>query len=307
MKIDMRLGHYDAHKFRNYASLTEFNFFEIEEQEWLKQNTQSNIKVNTPKKEFLKKEQIFLSHEQWLTLDELNSQTPFKNALSEKQNAVSEASYNEAVNRMLSLMDEITTIAIKEQGIRSELGFALSQYCIGLKQTTENHYDLLQRIKKALYNEENTEEDIMQGIDTYFTFDGKHIADDFIAFFDYISDKFENLPIEQIAKDLAIIKGWWDNNSRECLTLDDGTKLGFITTRDENGNIIKKSLYITKLDSSQMEFNEFAIKTRNFKTLLEMFNQRENLKETINSNDDNNTLQALLKDIDTKEFDEIKI
>ena len=50
------------------------------------------------------------------------SQTPFSNALSQKQGAVSESAYNEAIKRISELMNELSAFVAAQQG-DSELAY----------------------------------------------------------------------------------------------------------------------------------------------------------------------------------------
>lgn len=255
-----------------------FNFIDLEEKVWKNPNLQSEFKISATYKQFLRDEQKGIEWEQFMTLtNPPATQTPFKNALSAKQPATTEKAYNEATSRLLSLMEELGTLAVNEQGVRSEIGYMLADSYNSFNLGVNQNYDWLQLIKQALKNSENTAEDIVFAVDTYFS-RGALTPQEFINLFDYISDKFEGLPMEQIMQDLSTIKGWWDNNSEERLTLDDGTKIGFTQSFDNNGNVTYTTLFITLPNGVEMKFDAVNLEAKNSQILFKMFKQRENLQ-----------------------------
>lgn len=285
MRVDVNIhseNYPHSHK-RKHISLEEqakFSYIDLEEKVWKNPKLQSEFKVSGAYKQFLRDEQEGLEWQQYMTLvNPPATQTPFKNALSAKQSATTEATYNEALNRLLDLMDELGALAINEQGIRSELGYMISGIYNGAKQRADEQYDRLQLIKEALKSGENTAEDIVFAVDRYFSF-GAHTPQTLINLFDYISDKFEGLPTAQIMQDLSTVKGWWDNNSKESLTLDDGTKLGFL--RDDNGITV----FISLPSGVEIKFDKVNLDDENSQILFEIFKQREDLKDSnINLNE----------------------
>lgn len=237
-------------------------------QEWRENpNLQSDYKVATPKRDLVENKHYFSPP---------FTQTPFKNALSTKQPTTTETAYNEAVANLKSLMNELTTLAINEQGTKSELGYLLDINELGFSLISEGESQRLEFIKKQVKN--NGDKDaIVNAIEGYFMF-GETILTYALNFFDYASDKFEGLPMEQIMQDLSTIKGWWDNNSKERLTLDDGTKIGFTQSFDNNGNVTYTTLFITLPNGVEIKFDEVNLESKNSQILFEMFKQRENLQ-----------------------------
>lgn len=243
-----------------------------------------------------------------------NSQKPFSNALSQKQSAVSELEYHLAAKRLQELMKEISAFALTEQGEKSELSFYLNSLSDHFSTTLAFKDEALQSIKEQVANYNGDKESLMNSIDSYFTLFAPPY-EQALAFFDYASDKIEGLPVAQIMQDLATIKGYWDNNSRENLTLDNGTKVGITRTIDKNGNTTQILNIISTMLASNIEFNETKFQNESVKTLFEMFKQRENLNSAnLNSNENlstnlnsiktnsnkfnstDNFLKALLKD-----------
>ncbi len=218
-----------------------------------------------------------------------NSQKPFSNALSQKQSAVSELEYHLAAKRLQELMKEISTFALTEQGEKSELSFYLNSLSDHFSTTLAFKDEALQSIKEQVANYNGDKESLMNSIDSYFTLFAPPY-EQALAFFDYASDKIEGLPVAQIMQDLATIKGYWDNNSRENLTLDNGTKVGIIRTIDKNGNTTQILNIISTMLASNIEFNETKFQNESVKTLFEMFKQRENLNSAnLNSNENLST------------------
>ena len=284
MKVDIYVNplNYTSFKGSYKTSYTpkeskEFDFLDTEERAWQSQSVQSAFTITAARKEMFKQGQIHLNEQQLTALINLPvSYTPFTNALATKQPATSEKAYNEAMSRVINLMDELATLAINEQGITSELGYILADTYYGFKNRADENYDRLQLLKQALKNNQNTNKDIIKAVDTYFAF-GALTAQRAIGLFDYISDKFDGLPTAQIMQDLSTIKGWWDNNSRECLKLDDGTKVGFTHAFDKDGNITNTTLVTSLPNGVQRKFNTANLDDENSQILFEMFKQRENL------------------------------
>ena len=284
MKVDIYVNplNYTSFKGSYKTSYTpkeskEFDFLDTEERAWQSQSVQSAFTITAARKEMFKQGQIHLNEQQLTALINLPvSYTPFTNALATKQPATSEKAYNEAMSRVINLMDELATLAINEQGIKSELGYILADTYYGFKNRADENYDRLQLLKQALKNNQNTDKDIIKAVDTYFAF-GALTAQRAIGLFDYISDKFDGLPTAQIMQDLSTIKGWWDNNSRECLKLDDGTKVGFTHAFDKDGNITNTTLVTSLPNGVQRKFNTANLDDENSQILFEMFKQRENL------------------------------
>lgn len=218
-----------------------------------------------------------------------NSQKPFSNALSQKQSAVSELEYHLAAKRLQELMKEISAFALTEQGEKSELSFYLNSLSDHFSTTLAFKDEALQSIKEQVANYNGDKESLMNSIDSYFTLFAPPY-EQALAFFDYASDKIEGLPVAQIMQDLATIKGYWDNNSRENLTLDNGTKVGITRTIDKNGNTTQILNIISTMLASNIDFNETKFQNESVKTLFEMFKQRENLNSAnLNSNENLST------------------
>ncbi len=204
------------------------------------------------------------------------SQTPFSNALSPKQGAVSESAYNEAIKRISELMNELSAFVAAQQGADSELAYFLDTMSVFFAGQAKFNDENLNAIKNQINNSKSDDKDIINAINAYFTL-GASTAENAIRFFDYASDKIKGLPVAQIMQDLSTIKGWWDNNSRECLKLDDGTKVGFTHTFDKDGNITNTTLVTSLPNGEQRKFNTANLDDENSQILFEMFKQRENL------------------------------
>ncbi len=204
------------------------------------------------------------------------SQTLFSNALSQKQGAVSESAYNEAIKRISELMNELSAFVAVQQGADSELAYFLDTMSVFFAGQAKFNDENLNAIKNQINDSKSDDKDIINAINAYFTL-GASTAENAIKFFDYISDKFDGLPTAQIMQDLSTIKGWWDNNSRECLKLDDGTKVGFTHAFDKDGNITNTTLVTSLPNGVQRKFNTANLDDENSQILFEMFKQRENL------------------------------
>ena len=111
-------------------------------------------------------------------------------------------------------------------------------------------------------------------------------------FFGSFESEFSAAELDEIINNLATIEAY-HNYKAHNIDLPDGSKL---TWSYENGEYkIQIQDFNVKLKGENQ--SKLLRDTRNLQSLLEAFNQRENLKEIINSNDDNNTLKSLLKDI----------
>ena len=203
------------------------------------------------------------------------SQTPFSSALSQKQGAVSESAYNEAIKRISELMNELSAFVAVQQG-DSELAYFLDTMSVFFAGQAKFNDENLNAIKNQINDSKSDDKDIINAINAYFTL-GASTAENAIRFFDYASDKIKGLPVVQIMQDLSTIKGWWDNNSRENLSFDDGTKVSLKRVLDKNGNSTQMLEIISAVVANNVKFNETKFQNENFKTLLEMFKQRENL------------------------------
>ena len=151
------------------------------------------------------------------------SQTPFSSALSQKQGAVSENAYNEAIKRISELMNKLSAFVAAQQD-DSELAYFLDTMSVFFAGQAKFNDENLNAIKNQINDSKSDDKDIISAINAYFTL-GASTAENAIRFFDYASDKIKGLPVAQIMQDLSTIKDWWDNNSRENLSFDDGTKV----------------------------------------------------------------------------------
>lgn len=204
------------------------------------------------------------------------SQTPFSSALSQKQDAVSESAYNEAIERTSELMNELSAFVAVQQGADSELAYFLDTMSVFFAGQAKFNDENLNAIKNQINDSKSHDKDIISAINAYFTL-GASTAENAIRFFDYASDKIKGLPVVQIMQDLSTIKGWWDNNSRENLSFDDGTKVSLKRVLDKNGNATQMLEIISAVVANNVKFNETKFQNENIKTLFEMFKQRENL------------------------------
>ena len=203
------------------------------------------------------------------------SQTPFSSALSQKQGAVSENAYNEAIKRISELMNELSAFVAAQQD-DSELAYFLDTMSVFFAGQAKFNDENLNAIKNQINDSKSDDKDIINAINAYFTL-GASTAENAIRFFDYASDKIKGLPVAQIMQDLSTIKGWWDNNSRENLSFDDGTKVSLKRVFDKNGNATQMLEIISAVVANNVKFNETKFQNENIKTLFEMFKQRENL------------------------------
>ena len=295
------------HKVKDLEKNGENNVFDLWQMAWENSKLQSDFKIKTQKRQILPDGFISVDDADkaaFVVMFPPSSQTPFKDALHSKQNAVTEAKYNEAIERILNLTEELATLAINEQGVRSELGYVLSNFHSGFKVQIQAEYDSLQLLKQNLQSKDYNDEDIIDAIDGYFSHGGL-IPSEIIRIFDYISDKFENLPTAQIMQDLSIIKGYWDNNSTQSLKLDDGTSIGFTQILNAQGKAQRILFINNKMYDENIKFDENALKDENLGYLFEVFKQRESLQSFVSKNlqtnlafDKSNLLKGLLNSAD---------
>ena len=221
------------------------------------------------------------------------SQTPFSSALSQKQGAVSESAYNEAIKRISELMNELSAFVAAQQGADSELAYFLDTMSVFFAGQAKFNDKNLNAIKNQINDSKSDDKDIINAINAYFTL-GASTAENTIRFFDYASDNIKGLPVAQIMQDLSTIKGWWDNNSRENLSFDDGTKVGFTHAFDKDGHIANTTLVTSLPNGVQRKFNTANLDDENSQILFEMFKQRENLSGLISDlNSENLDLKSL--------------
>lgn len=285
-----------------YASFSNISQKSVTKQEYKNANSKTNVfaqsPYTTPRVEKVlqegKIESIYPSV----------SQTPFSSALSQKQNAVSESDYSLAVKRIKELMSEISSFITAEQGEDNELSYYLSTMSVFFDGQVKFNQENLDTIKNQINNLKSDDKDIISSINAYFMI-GASTAENAMIFFDYASDKIEGLPVAQIMQDLATIKGYWDNNSRENLTLDNGTKIGITRTIDKNGNPTQTLKIIGAILADNVKFNEIKFQNESIKTLLNMFKQRENLNSTnanLNSSDNLNLNNLNLSKTNSNKF-----
>ena len=255
----------------------EFAKFESQNSNWWqisKENSASNTaySIKIPRTQMSFREGVI-----WEFAYPQNASTPFSNAVSENQPAVSESEYNQAMNRIKDLMDEITTFAISEQGADSELGFMLEQMDKSFTLEMISQSIKLDIFKNQLKSYEGDEEALVDAMMGYVS-SGSAMATHYIAkFFDYASDKIAGLPVAQIVRDLSMVKGYWDNNTEQNFIFDDGTRLSLYQVFDEKNQIYKTKINIDNIKSSDTKFDENTFENQNFKVLLAIFKQRENL------------------------------
>lgn len=225
------------------------------------------------------------------------SQTPFSSALSQRQGAVSESAYNEAIKRISELMNELSAFVAAQQG-DSELAYFLDTMSVFFAGQAKFNDENLNAIKNQINDSKSDDKDIISAINAYFTL-GASTAENAIRFFDYASDKIKGLPVAQIMQDLSTIKGWWDNNSRENLSFDDGTKVSLKRVLDKKGNATQMLEIMSAVVANNVKFNETKFQNENIKTLFEMFKQRENLsgldsEDLLLNSSENSNLQIKL-------------
>ena len=173
-------------------------------------------------------------------------------------------------------MNELSAFVAVQQGVDSELAYFLDTMSVFFAGQAKFNDENLNAIKNQINDSKSDGKDIISAINAYFTL-GASTAENAIRFFDYASDKIKGLPVAQIMQDLSSIKGWWDNNSRENLSFDDGTKVSLKRVFDKNGNATQMLEIISAVVANNVKFNETKFQNENIKTLFEMFKQRENL------------------------------
>lgn len=233
--------------------------------------------------------------------------TPFSSELSQKQRAVSESEYLDALSRIKELIDEINHFVSIEQGENSELGYYTSTMNTFFTGQIQGNQATLNDIKSQIKASEIDDEALIKSIDNYFML-GTSTAINAMTFFDYVSDKIQGLPTAQIMQDLSIIKGYWDNNSTQSLKLDDGTTIGFTQILDSQGKAQRILFINNKMYDKNIEFDENTLKDKNLGYLFEVFRQRErlnsiDLSKNLQTNftfDNANLLKELLQGIESK-------
>ena len=262
-------------------------------------NLQASYTINTPRKQVGFREGVSYEFEY-----PQNANTPFSNAVSAAQPVVSESEYNQALSRIKDLMDEIVAFVISEQGTDSELGFNLDQMDKHFIAQMESNSVKLDMLKSQIKNYNGDDKLIINTMQSYFAFGGQTATHYIAKFFDYASDKIENLPVAQIVQDLSIVKGYWDNNTEQGFVIE-GKKLSLSQIFNEKTKRYQTKLNIDDTEFSDINFNSTSDKfeSKKFEILLGIFEKREkisvqnsnaNLSKT-NSND--SFLKELLKSI----------
>ena len=266
-------------------------------------NLQANYTINTPRKQVSFREGVSYEFEY-----PQNANTPFLNAVSAAQPAVSESEYNQALSRIKDLMDEIVAFVISEQGADSELGFNLDQMDKHFTAQMESNSVKLDMLKSQIKNYNGDDKLIINTMQSYFAFGGQTATHYIAKFFDYASDKIENLPVAQIVQDLSIVKGYWDNNTEQGFVIE-GKKLSLSQIFNEKTKRYQTKLNIDDIEFSDINFNSTSDKfeSKKFGILLGIFEKRgktsvqnsnANLSKT-NSND--SLLKALLSSVSNDE------
>lgn len=258
-----------------YASFSNNSQKSATKQEYENANSKANVFAQSPYSITAPRVEKVLQEGKIESLYPSVSQTPFSSALSQKQGAVSESAYNEAIKRISELMNELSAFVAAKQG-DSELAYFLDTMSVFFAGQAKFNDENLNAIKNQINDSKSDDKDIISAINAYFTL-GASTAENAIRFFDYASDKIKGLPVAQIMQDLSTIKGWWDNNSREDLSFDDGTKVSLKRVLDKNGNATQMLEIISVVVANNVKFNETKFQNENIKTLFEMFKQRENL------------------------------
>ena len=262
-------------------------------------NLQANYTINTPRKQVSFREGVSYEFEY-----PQNANTPFSNTVSAAQPAVSESEYNQALSRIKDLMDEIVSFVISEQGADSELGFNLDQMDKHFTAQMESNSVKLDMLKSQIKNYNGDDKLIINTMQSYFAFGGQTATHYIAKFFDYASDKIENLPVAQIVQDLSIVKGYWDNNTEQGFVIE-GKKLSLSQIFNEKTKRYQTKLNIDNIEFSDINFNSTSDKfeSKKFDILLGIFEKREKISVqnlnansyTINSND--SLLKELLKNV----------
>ena len=257
-------------------------------------NLQANYTINTPRKQVSFREGVSYEFEY-----PQNANTPFSNAVSAAQPAVSESEYNQALSRIKDLMDEIVSFVISEQGADSELGFNLDQMDKHFTAQMESNSVKLDMLKSQIKNYNGDDKLIINTMQSYFAFGGQTATHYIAKFFDYASDKIENLPVAQIVQDLSIVKGYWDNNTEQGFVIE-GKKLSLSQIFNEKTKRYQTKLNIDNIEFSDINFNSTSDKfeSKKFEILLGIFEKREKISvQNSNANSNDSFLKELLKSV----------
>ena len=257
-------------------------------------NLQANYTINTPRKQVSFREGVSYEFEY-----PQNANTPFSNAVSAAQPAVSESEYNQALSRIKDLMDEIVSFVISEQGADSELGFNLDQMDKHFTAQMESNSVKLDMLKSQIKNYNGDDKLIINTMQSYFAFGGQTATHYIAKFFDYASDKIENLPVAQIVQDLSIVKGYWDNNTEQGFVVE-GKKLSLSQIFNEKTKRYQTKLNIDNIEFSDINFNSTSDKfeSKKFEILLGIFEKREKISvQNSNANSNDSFLKELLKSV----------
>ena len=262
-------------------------------------NLQANYTINTPRKQVSFREGVSYEFEY-----PKNANTPFSNAISAAQPAVSESEYNQALSRIKDLMDEIVSFVVSEQGADSELGFNLDQMDKHFTAQMESNSVKLDMLKSQIKNYNGDDKLIINTMQSYFAFGGQTATHYIAKFFDYASDKIENLPVAQIVQDLSIVKGYWDNNTEQGFVIE-GKKLSLSQIFNEKTKRYQTKLNIDNIEFGDINFNSTSDKfeSKKFDILLGIFEKREktsvqNLNANLsNTNSNDSFLKELLKSV----------
>ncbi len=258
-------------------------------------NLQANYTINTPRKQVSFREGVSYEFEY-----PKNANTPFSNAVSVAQPAVSESEYNQALSRIKDLMDEIVSFVISEQGADSELGFNLDQMDKHFTAQMESNSVKLDMLKSQIKNYNGDDKLIINTMQSYFAFGGQTATHYIAKFFDYASDKIENLPVAQIVQDLSIVKGYWDNNTEQGFVIE-GKKLSLSQIFNEKTKRYQTKLNIDSIEFSDINFNSTSDKfeSKKFEILLGIFEKREKISvQNLNANlSKTNSNDSLLKEL----------
>ncbi|TKX29763.1 hypothetical protein CQA38_03035 [Campylobacter sp. MIT 12-5580] len=223
----------------------------------------SSLKIISPKE--TKQFDIINGHKANITWKK-SSNPIFSNALSAPQAKVSNLEYQQALNDIKKLMQELSSLAIEEQGLDSELGFNL-----------EAMFDSFDSITQFLAKEPKSNTPKEYKIENVFSDEiaamkgsldlSSSIPFYALSFFDYASDKFQGLDTQKIMQDLATIKGYWDNNTASDLSL---------------GNDIQEEASQASTNISNQSFalkeNFSLLENKSFNILLNMFENNINSK-----------------------------
>ena len=257
-------------------------------------NLQTNYTINTPRKQVSFREGVSYEFEY-----PQNANTPFSNAVSAAQPAVSESEYNQALSRIKDLMDEIVSFVISEQGADSELSFNLDQMDKHFTAQMESNSVKLDMLKSQINNYNGDDKLILNTMQSYFAFGGQTATHYIAKFFDYASDKIKNLPVAQIVQDLSIVKGYWDNNTEQGFVIE-GKKLSLSQIFNEKTKRYQTKLNIDNIEFSDINFNSTSDKfeSKKFDILLGIFEKREKISvQNSNANSNDSFLKELLKSV----------